>query len=74
MAASDLHLREGGRRPDTEKSGGGGGGLKNFFPALRASDWSKNKREGGAFPGSSAELKDRQQKVPLKLQGDSFAF
>ena len=38
--------------------GGGGGGTdsRTFFPALRASVWSKNKRGGGrvgACPGSA---------------------
>ena len=38
-------------RPQRRGGGGGGGaGLKNFFSALRASVWSKNKREAG-LPG-----------------------
>ena len=52
----------GGFRPSDKGGGGGvihtriegGPGLKNFFSALRASVWSKNKREAGPagpFPG-----------------------
>ena len=45
----------------SDKGGGGGWGLKkkNFFSALRASVWSKNKRGGGGpgpSPGSAAEM------------------
>ena len=42
--------------PDTDLKirGGGGGCLKDFFSALRASVWSKNKGEG-PFPGSATK-------------------
>ena len=47
---SDKGGGERGGDPDPEIGGGGGGGeLKNFFPALRASFWSKSK--GGGPPG-----------------------
>ena len=46
MADPDLQISgRGGGHPDPEIRGGGGGVLKKFFPALRASVWSKNKGE-----------------------------
>ena len=52
LEETELQIREGGRHPDPEIRGrGGGGGVdavsKFFFPALRASVWSKNKGGGG---------------------------
>ena len=47
MADSDLKVKEGG-------GGGGGVVLKNFFSALRASFWSKNK--GGRAPPQDPPL------------------
>ena len=35
--------------PDLQGEGGRRDGLKNIFPALRASVWSKNKRGGGGW-------------------------
>ena len=49
VADTDLQITGEGCHPDPEM-GGGGAGLKNFFSALRASVWSKNKREAG-LPG-----------------------
>ena len=44
VADPDLQVRGGGGgHPDPEIMGGGGGLQTNFFSALRASVWSKNK-------------------------------
>ena len=51
------------------EGGGGGGGwrgggsLKNFFSALRASFWSKNKGEPGS-PGSPGPLQWSRHCIP----------
>ena len=59
MSDLDLEIREGPSHSDPR--GGGGRSPKNFFSALRAPFWSKNKGEGGGgeagprgpFPGSA---------------------
>ena len=61
LEETELQIREGGRHPDPEIRGRGGGGVdavsKFFFPALRASVWSKNKGgRGGGVPGSVTAL------------------
>ena len=52
MADPDLHIREegagGGGHLDPEIRGEGARPQKNFFSALRASFWSKNKGRGRA--------------------------
>ena len=51
LEETELQIREGGRHPDPEIRGRGGGvwmrSQNFFFPALRASVWSKNKGGGG---------------------------
>ena len=52
----NLQITEGPGHPDPEMGeAGGGADSKNFFSALRASVWSKNKAvgEGGSSPGSA---------------------
>ena len=58
LEETELQIREGGRHPDPEIRGRGGCGcgLKIFFPALRASVWSKNKGGRGGVPGSVTAL------------------
>ena len=59
LEETELQIREGGRHPDPEIRGRGGVDAvsKFFFPALRASVWSKNKgRGGGGFLGSVTAL------------------
>ena len=59
MADLDLQVKGGGGgggHPDPEISGGGGAASKNFFSALRASFWSKNKG-GGRTPFLDPPLK-----------------
>ena len=63
LEETELQIREGGRHPDPEIRGRGGGVdvvSKFFFPALRASVWSKNKGGrgggGGGVPGSVTAL------------------
>ena len=56
LEETELQIREGGRHPDPEIRGRGGGVdavSKFFFPALRASVWSKNK--GGRGGGGSLD-------------------
>ena len=49
LEETELQIREGGRHPDPEIRGRGVWMRSQnfFFPALRASVWSKNKRGGG---------------------------
>ena len=61
LEETELQIREGGRHPDPEIRGRGGGvwmrSQNFFFPALRASVWSKNKGgRGGGVPGSVTAL------------------
>ena len=61
LEETELQIREGGRHPDPEIRGRGGGvwmrSQNFFFPALRASGWSKNKGgRGGGVPGSVTAL------------------
>ena len=67
-----------GFRP-SEKGGGGGvihtrieggPGLKNFFSALRASVWSKNKREAGPAGPSPMDA----PLAPCKVIKDTLGF